>query len=345
MDNSIQKPLVLGKYYYGKGDMGWAWWQYNHAELAIIGDTKLSPRRQLVSDITNEITKRDPNVVFMISTETPQVGEAYTIESIPWVEGYPDPPEFFEDRNVFIEARHFFSNSYFTLMAKVLHIPRSRLLPPISFKPHLEGPLQGYRRAIESLSDDVTYKDNLLEHLLKIDKIPWVQTMDHGKRYYIEATGSVYEQALSFITAAWSFWAMTCQMDDPQQMLLIVELPKELLRYDVDPVIEKIVIETLKILKYVSIVTTTSIILSSEMLYPAPELKFRYKLFFQTEDSDINLFHENLRNMIDPQLIQEWNNGNSKVGLWMDDITSNSDDTRIVVQVGDYRPSFWDDYE
>lgn len=108
MNKSIQKPLVMGNYYYGDGEMAWAWWQYNQAELAIIGDKTLSPRRQLVSHITNEISKRDPQAVFMISTEAPQLGEACTIESIPWVEGYPDPPEFFEDRSVFIETRHFF---------------------------------------------------------------------------------------------------------------------------------------------------------------------------------------------------------------------------------------------
>ncbi|SDM14406.1 hypothetical protein SAMN05428961_11044 [Paenibacillus sp. OK060] len=345
MNKNIQKPIIMGNYYYGEGEMAWAWWQYNQAELAIIGDSTISPRRKLVSDITKEISKRDPNAVFMISTEAPQLGEAHTIESIPWVEGYPDPPEFFEDRNVFIETRHFFSNSYFNLIAKILDVSRSQLLPPISFKPHIEGPLQGYRRAIESLSDDVNYKEKLMDHLLKIGKIPWVQVKDHGKRYYIETTGSVYEQALSFLTAAWSFWAMTCQKDDPQQMLLVIELPKELLRHNVDPVIEKIVIETLKILKYVSIVTTTSIVLSSEMLYPAPEMKLRYKLFFETANSDINLNHESLKNVIDPQLLHEWKNGNPNVGLWMDDVTSNPDDTRIVVRVGDQSPFFWDDYE
>lgn len=344
MENNIQKPLILGNYYYGDGGMAWGWWLYEHATLAIVGDNHLSPRKKIVSEITKLISSRDPNSVFTITSEASQSGDTMTMKSIPWVEDFPDPPEFYNDRQIFIDNRHFFSSAYFNLVSKVMDIPRSQLLPPISFKPHIEGPLTGYKRAIESLSSDVTYKQEMIEHLYELAEVKWVSVNEQGKKFFIDTELSLYEQALALLKAAWSFWAHTCHTEEPQQMLLVIEIPKELLRVGIDPLIEETIIKTLRILKYVSIVTTTTIILSSEMLYPAPELNLRYKLLLQTSNADLDFNDENIRNMVDPRLLQEWDRGNKNVGLWMDDVTSNEEDTRILIRIGEQSPRFWDDF-
>lgn len=345
MEKSIQKPLILGNYYYGEGDMAWGWWLQDHSLLAIVGDRQLSPRKKIVSEITELLSRRDRNSVFTITCEPSQLGEPSNIKSIPWVEDFPDPPEFFDDRQVFIENRHFFSSTYFTLIAKVKDIPRSQLLPSISFKPHLEGPLHGYRRAIEGLSSNVPYKQDMVNYMQALAEVPWVLVEDQGRKYFIDPEESLYEQALSFLRAAWSFWAYTCQTEDPQQMLLILEIPKDLLRSDVDPLIERTIYQALRILKYVSFVTTTTIILSSEMLYPAPELGFRYKLLFQTAEADLDFNNESVRSMINPELFSAWERGNKYVGLWMDDLAGDKNDSQILVRIGERSPSFWDDFE
>jgi hypothetical protein len=345
MKKDVQKPIILGNFYHGNGEMAWGWWLYQHAQLAIVGDKDRSPRRKIVTEIAELLSRRDQDCVYTISTEKPEVGEAITINAIPWVEEFPDPPEIFEDRQTFIDNRHFFSTSYFNLYAKTLGIPRSQLLPPIRFKPHVEGPLLGYKRVIESLSEDVPYKEGLLASLNNLSQVPWVHVKDRGRKFYIDTSGSIYEQALSLLTGAWSFWAHTCQTETPQQMLLIVEVPKELLRHGVDPMVEKIVFQALQILKYVSIVTTTTLILSSDMLYPAPELNFRYKLLLQTHDSDLDFNNESIRQSIDPALFEEWERGNANVGLWMDDAAADIQDSRFTLRVGERRPELWEDFE
>lgn len=344
MEKDIQKPLILGNYFHGDGEMAWAWWVEEHATLAIVGDKHISPRKKVVGEITELMCRRDPNSVFTITSDSPQEGEQVMVNSIPWVEEYPDPPEFFDDRQIFIENRSFFSASYFNLIAKIKDVPRNQLLPPVSFKPHLEGPLLGYKRAIFGLSDDSVHKQDLLTYLYELAEVPWIMVKEEGRKFFIDPSQSLYEQALSFLRAVWTFWAYTCQTEEPQQMLLVLEVPKELLRAGVDPMIEKTVFQAMRILKYVSAVTTTSIILSSEMLYPAPELSFRYKLLFQTADADLDFTNEGVRNMVAPEMLQEWERGNQNVGLWMDDYAVDESDRQILVRIGEKSPFFWDDF-
>ncbi|MCM3130603.1 MULTISPECIES: hypothetical protein [unclassified Paenibacillus] len=345
MKKDIQKPIILGNYYHGDGEMAWGWWMYEHAQLAIIGDQERSPRRRIVSEITELLSRRDQDCVYMISTEKPEFGKSTVLNTIPWVEEFSDPPEHFDDRQVFIDNRHFFSSSYFNLQAKILDIPRGDLLPPISFRPHIEGPLKGYRRAIEGLSEETPHKEGLVASLNSLSQITWIQVNDQGYKFYINTDNNIYEQALDFLTAAWSFWSFTCQTDAQQQMLLVVELPKDLLRHGIDPMVEKIVFQALNILRYVSLVTTTTLVLSSEMLYPAPELNFRYKLLLQTHDSDVDFTNDNIRSSIDSKLLEEWEQGNNNIGLWMDDTAGEIEDARITIRVGHKAPEIWEDFE
>jgi len=345
MEKNLRKPIILGNYYHGGGEMAWAWWDTNHADLAIVGDNLISPRKKIVSDIVELVSCRDRNSVFSITSEAIHEGETVIVNAIPWVEDYPDPPEIFEDRQIFIENRHFFSSTYFNLISKIKGIPRSQMLPPISFKPHLEGPLHGYIRAIQNLDSDVPYKQDMVNYITELAEVPWILVKDQGRKFFIDPNQSLFEQALSLLKAAWSFWAFTCQTEEPQQMLLVLEIPKALLQRGIDPIIERTVVSTLQILKFVSAVTTTTIILSSEMLFPAPELNFRYKLLFETSDSDLDFNNEGIRNMVDPDLLSEWERGNKTVGLWIDDATSNEHDNRILVRIGDKIPNFWDDFE
>jgi hypothetical protein len=345
MSISIQKPIILGNFLHGNGEMAWGWWLFEHAQLAIVGDQYRSPRKKIVSGIAELLNERDPNCVYMISTEKPSCGEQLMFDAISWVEDYPDPPEEYSDRQTFINNRNFFNSSYFNLYAQKLGIARSQLLPPIRFRPHVEGPLNGYKRAINSLEGNIPYKEDLLNAINQLSQVPWVHTRDRGRVFYIESSKDIYEQALSFLTGVWSFWAYTCQTEMPQQMLLIVEIPKDLLRFGVDPVVEKTVLQALKILQYVSIVTTTTLILSSDMLYPAPELQFRYKLILQTHDSDLDFTNPKVRQFIDPAVLEEWERGNPNAGIWMDDAASDPHNARISIRVGEKQPYIWEDYE
>lgn len=335
----IKKPLLFGNYANGGGEMAWAWWKKHHSKLAIIGSEELSPRKEIVEKIANKISERDDNAVFWITTNKEEPGITNPDDSIKWVEEFPDPPEEYIDRETYIENRQFFSKTYFDLLASSLNISRIDLMPLSSYKRHLEGPLMGYKRIIDSLSEDHTYKEILLNHLNLLMEVPWLKTKQ-GRKFIIQETDNLHVKTMSLITAIWSFWAMTCKADQPQQMILILDLPKELLEQGVSDDIQSAIYEALNILTYISSVTTTSLVFSSEMLYPIADLNVRFKLIFKTRDSDIDLSSAENRAIINPLLNDLWDSGNHTAGYWVDSYVHDN----VVVTVSEDKVEFWDDY-
>lgn len=343
---SINKPLLLGNYYYGGGEMAWAWYHEHHAELAIIGHHELSPRLQIVQQLQKSITSRDNEAVYSITVGKPESGEKHSIDAIAWLEEFSDPPEFISDRNVFIEDRIFFSSSYYNLIAKSINVERETLLPPIRYKANLEGPLAGYLRAIAALEKDHIHKSKLISDTNNVLKVEWTRTHGEGHKYFIDPEASIYEQAIALLVATWSLFALTCQQDNPQQYLVIVEIPKQLLTIDVDPMVGKIVYDCLAILKRISGTTTLTLVISSEMLFPVPELSFRYKLLLQTKDSDYDLTNnQDIRDTVDQNIIKDWDKRQKFSALWIDDITSNPEDACIPLKINSNQFEFWDSFE
>jgi hypothetical protein len=225
-------------------------------------------------------------VYWITGKETPWISEVIATDAIHWVELYPDPREEIENRNIFISNRKFFSSAYLQLLAKVKGVSRQELLPSSSYRSHMEGPLMGLLRKVENMADSFD-KDWLRKQLKALEKVVWYKTKAEGRKYYIDKDASLYEKALSLLLATWSFWAYRTKIQEPQQFMLIIEPPKELLMTNIDPEVQGIVAEALRILNYLTEVTTTSIILSTETLQPALDHHYRYKLLFQTRDSDI----------------------------------------------------------
>ncbi|MBP1931825.1 hypothetical protein [Ammoniphilus resinae] len=340
MKLSIEKPIIIGKNH-NQAEMAWAWWHEHHARLAIVGDSQLSPRKEMIKSIAGLIHGRDSNAVFWI-TDDPKssLSEVYPIQSIPWVEQFPDPPKEIVDRDIFIANRKFFSSSFFSLLAQKKGILRKDLFPPTSYQGHIEGPMGGYIRAIQTLEDE-DKKTWLMNEIMDLENVYWYKTKDGGRKFYLNSEGE-YQKALSFLVAAWSFWAYTCELEEAQQMLLIIEPPKEFLMAHTDPMIQEIIVEALRILNNLSVTTTTTVILSSETFNPIPFHNYRYRVIFQTKDSDIDLSTpENKKAIQMPSLYNAWEMGNDDKGLWEDNHTGE----RFVLSFSGEDVSFWDDYE
>jgi hypothetical protein len=318
MTKSIIKPIVIGNFAEG-GEMAWAWWHEQHCRLAIIGDKELSPIKGFIRGVSRLVSGRDSKSVYWITKEEKSsLSEVKSLEGIPWVERFPDPPKEFQDREIFIENRKFFSSSFFTLLAGSKGIERKDLMPSSYYQGHLEGPMGGYLRTVENMEDGER-KAWLQEEINALESVHWYKTKEEGTKYYLDDSGNLYQKALSFLVAAWSFWTYTCQIDEPQQLLLIIEPPKELLLPGVDPVVQNIVVETLRILNNLSITTTTTVILASETFYPIPEQNYRFRIFFQTKDSDIELTSSANKQAIQlPILYESWESGRSDAGMWED---------------------------
>ncbi|MDQ0255477.1 hypothetical protein J2S74_002859 [Evansella vedderi] len=321
MVKSIESPLVVGDLV-NEGELAWFWWVEEHSRLAIVGDNQKTVKRRMTKSISQSVVSRDPNAVYWITGEEDQssVQGIHPLESIMWVEEFPDPPEDFEDRHVFINQRLFFATSFLNLLARKKGMDRRELLPGASYRGHMEGPIIGFGRALERMEES-PHKTWLAEQFDSLTQIDWYKTQE-GFKYHLNRSGDLEERALSFLKAAWSFWTFIAQQDVPQQFLLIVEPPKELLLPDVDPGIRDIMKEAISILNYLTEVTTTTLILSSEAFFPIPELNFRHKLFFETANSDLDFWDPVNRESIDiPDLYRSWERGENEVGMWEDAAT------------------------
>lgn len=321
--SELLKPIVIGDYFHG-GEMGWAWYHHNHSRLAIIGDNELSPKRAIVRELARELQKRDEKVVYWVTGEEDLApGQEYSVDAIYWIEELPDPPIEYVDRDIFIENRKFFSSAYMQLLCKIRGTNPRLIFPTISYRSHIEGPMHGYLRAINQVQDHEV-KEWFVRKFEELQTVSWTQTKEEGRKYYICRNGSIYEKALSLLKALWSFWAYTAKMDSPQQLMLIIEPPKELLLHTDDPIIRNILGEALRIMKYLTEELTLSLVLSSEAMYPILDHHYRYKIIFQTKDSDIDLWdEENQKNIGYPPLYEAWQNGRIEAGLFEDSYTGN----------------------
>lgn len=314
--SELLKPIVIGDYFDG-GEMGWAWYHPNHSRLALIGDNQLSPKREMLKEFASQFQSRDDKVIYWVTgEESPVPNDEYNVDGIQWIEEFPDPPEEFEDRDIFINNRKFFSSSYMELLSKIKGVDRRQTFPSVSYQQHAEGPLNGYIRAINNI-EDVELKEWFTSKIEALKTVTWHETKEEGRKYYVNRSGSIYETALSFLESLWSFWADTAKMDDPQQLVLIVEPPKELLTYELDPIIREITSEALRITRYLTDVLTLSLILSTDTLYPADEHFYRYRVVFQTKDSDIDLWTEENEQAL-PPLFEAWRNGKTEAGVFED---------------------------
>lgn len=310
-----QHAVIVGDYLSG-GGFGWAYWPKHHAKLALIGTNENGSKRQFLKGFSSILsTKCEVSVHWITGEDSVVMDEAIAYDSIPWVEGFSDPPEFFEDRHTFMDIRSFFTSSYVRLLAMKRGINRADL-PPLVYREHMEGPLAGFRRAVNQ--NGIAW---LEAELKELDEVHWHREGDIRK-FHVARNLSIVDSAISFLKAVWSVWAYIAQLKEPERLLIIAEPPKELLSETTNKEIRDIVVKTLSILSYLADETTTTFVLSSEMFYPVPELPFRHVVILPTSDSDINLMERcNRDNVQAPLLFTEWERGNHGVCLWEDRYT------------------------
>lgn len=310
-----QHAVIVGDYLTG-GGFGWAYWPKHHAKLALIGSNENGSKRQFLKGFSNLLSTKCEVSVHWITGEDPEkADESITYNSIPWVEGFSDPPEFFDDRHTFMDIRSFFTSSYVRLLAMKRGINRAEL-PALVYREHMEGPLAGFRRVVNQ--NGLTW---LEEELRELDEVHWCRE-GNVRKFYVTRNLSIVDNALSFLKAVWSVWAHIAQMKEPEQFLIIAEPPRGLLSETTNEQVRDVVVKALSILNYLADETTTTFVLSSEMLYPVPELPFRHLVILPTSDSDINLMEgSNRENIQAPSLFAEWDRGNHRVCLWEDRYT------------------------
>ncbi|WP_240416668.1 hypothetical protein [Paenibacillus periandrae] len=317
----VYKPIILGEDGATGEYITWPWFEEQHSTMTIIGSLNNSPRLKLVDRIINEIQSQNTNIVFRISNSNKVSGVSVDSDAILWTEKIPDPSEEFEDRDIFIENRRTFSTSYFNLFAMSKGIKRSELLPNTSYRWHMEGPLNGYQRIIENLDDDHPYKLDLMHELEKISIVPWYKSKENGAVFQLDQSSKVVNKALSFLRAVWSFWSIIGMLDDEKKILLTIDVPPEILDFKLEKDIAEVVSFSFDILRYLAYETTVALLISSDMMYPAPEKEIRHKIIFNSSEvTDFDLNSEDIKPGIDPFLFEMWGKGEQTAGIHFDDI-------------------------
>ncbi|GAA0847922.1 hypothetical protein ABER99_21880 [Paenibacillus glucanolyticus] len=319
-NNLLYQSIKLGVNPETGEDIVWPWNQEEHSTMTIVGDDLKSPRKKLVERIISEVQSMKLGSVYQILDSVVLKGELMESDAILWTESLPDPPEDYEDRENFINNRRYFSTSYFNLFAQSKMITRPELLPPTSYRWNYEGPLFGYLRAIERLDDGHPYKNDLKIEMEKLTRVEWYQSADAGRIFYLDQHENIYNKALSFLRAVWSFWAIVGKLDEPTQMLLVVEVPHQLIDINLEPKIAEIINFSFNILRYLTYETTVTLLLSSDKLNPAPENHFRHKLIFTaSKHTDFDLTSEGIKEYVNPILFETWESGDNSAGIHFDD--------------------------
>lgn len=317
----VYSPIIIGKDPETSEEVSWPWFEDEHSTLIIVGasDSNESPREQFLNYVLSEIQLQQPSI-YRITSDNEKIGVCFESDAISWSEELPDPPEDFEDRESFIKNRRFFSSAYFSLLGLAKGITRSDLLPPTSYRWHMEGPLFGYIRAINNLEDSNPNKSELLQEISALGSVKWFKSKEKGTVYHLDNEGDVSRKAMSFLRAVWSFWAMVGKIEEQQQMILVIEIPNELLDINNDKQVSEIISYAFDILRYLSYETTLTIVISSEMLYPAPAKGFRHKVVYKASRvTDFDLTDEDIKHAINPLLFELWDSGENSAGIHFDD--------------------------
>lgn len=175
---------------------------------------------------------------------------------------------------------------YLELLCFMHERERQEFIPTGGFKPHIEGPLCGYIKAINNLSESED-KKLLQTHLEKLEHVKWGRSETEGFTYKI--SGDSPEELLeSVYLAAWSFWTFAISVQRPNPLVVILELEDNLL---IHPVLDKkrelidFIVRSLSQLTFDYLVT---FVVKSPNLYPIPESNVEFLLVENLDAKDID---------------------------------------------------------
>lgn len=291
----------------------WHWYDLYSSKTAIIGDKNKSNKMQLLEMISDTLYQIDHKSLFWIGDVRP--GNLETSDQFNMLEFESQPAERHVRNGPFEETRMSFVQLYFEALCIKRGVTRSELIPLASYRKHQEGPLNGYLRAINSLQDSEE-KKWLLNELKELETINW--NYKRGYVYEIKDVKSPVDLLIDYIKGMWSYWALTSSLAEPQQMLLVIDIPKALTDMDTNVEIKSIISKLLGSMVQLSEIITVSVIISTETMYPIPELNIRHQLYLPYSSNDFSWHQVENQPFFNSDIIEAWSNNNSSCGLWID---------------------------
>lgn len=303
----------------------WDWLDPSFASLAILGDSEASVRKDKVKDIANLIHNNDNKAVYWITDDDSDLLETNNVSNaIEVIEYEADLEPKLDPQQVFRKRRNIFPAIYFELITQgKLGFTYRDNTPPLSYRANVEGPTHGYARLFETIAD--SKQANVMKDALQATKsVVWHDTPS-GKKFLIPKIGNSEEKASQLVLALWDFWAQICLCDDPQQFLLIIEPPKDMLRSNEhETELKNYIVKVLQTLQEISEEVTLSFILSLETYFPMAEMNMRTRIFLQTVDTDFDVYAEVNKPFFGDRIFNEWEAGNKEAAFLYDEFTQQS---------------------
>ncbi|MGE8081340.1 hypothetical protein [Peribacillus loiseleuriae] len=297
----------------GNSGLLWNWSDLYHSRVAFIGSNEGTTKRLALKEIAKNIQGIDNKSVYTITSFSdmpfPNEDEHFNLLNFEKV------PKGIQSESTFGITRMKFVQEYLNVLADLKREKRTDLIPLSTYQPHLEGPLAGYVKSVENLEDSRD-KNWLQENFQELERIPWKYTNEHGYTYQYNSAGNAQETFLSFLKGCWSFWAMTALLEEQQDILLIIETPTNLIDIDSHPVYKKLTKDFLGILIQLSYEITCTVLISSESLYPIPELNIRHQAFWNFNSSDFDWRDNEL--FFSKDVVSAWKDNNNNIANWLD---------------------------
>ncbi len=325
MINTIMHPLEIGK-----EKFKWDWSNRFNCIAAVIGDNESSAKQKFIQQIAYEISQKDNQSVFWIGprmvrgkelNEDGFVLDLLEFESHPTSEKHV-AHEFESERMQLVQV-------YLKILSLVKGIKREDLVPLASYQKHVEGPLHGYLRAIDSI-ENTSHKEWIDNQFSGLKRIKW--EYQDGYRYVYDSHISDEEGLLDLFKGVWSFWALTSTFITPQQLLLVVDIPKVLTDINTPKEIKSIVKELLEILSKLSEKITLTVMISTETMFPIPELNIRHQLFLKYDSLDYDWRVPSNQNFFPAEVLDGWIRNEPNKGVWFDFF---SGEVAVLTQVED----------
>ncbi|ADC52214.1 hypothetical protein BpOF4_21094 (plasmid) [Alkalihalophilus pseudofirmus OF4] len=224
-----------------------------------------------------------------------------------------------EDEQVlrFIEQRIFIVNQFARVLAECTQVEKDVFFKEGSYRPHVEGPLNYFIRNIEEVENEKV-KSRLNEEVENLKQVEWYKVNNFERLTYSYGSNGSSETLLHFIKAIWTFWATVQVLQEPRDLILLVEVEQEWYESlsDTD---KSVVKDLLKILLDVTHDFTVTLVVVTESLHLSVELGIRYKLY--GKGSYIEFIEESDRDdFLTETLLSDWtDNEESLKGLLYDE--------------------------
>ncbi|MEK4487994.1 hypothetical protein MHH81_21020 [Psychrobacillus sp. FSL H8-0484] len=267
-----------------RNDEGSFVWHHLHEAHGRLGIVSKTAQSQIFSQLQSNMRELEERVFTITTKPRPnQEGEIDKL-SILEMEKYPSPED---DPTGYADVRSRWVQEYFNLLCHLYNKERLDFIPLARYRPHVEGPLLGYVRSIDSL-EDAEQKKVLFKHLEKLENVDWVLSENGDLTYYV--TGTTEKERLeSFYIAAWSYWSFTAFIQEPIPINLFIDLDEWLVAFPVQNEKRDYINYIMNNLSNLTFNLCMSLTVKSATLYPLPESKVEHVLYETNEVEDLDL--------------------------------------------------------